>query len=238
MYRKELRYYFTTPIAYIVISLYLLAVSLFLWVIPGEWNILVSGYAQTDGLFMLSPWLFMLLCSAITMRLFAEERQTGTWNIIRSKPIALWRIVTEKYLAAWTVVVLAQIPCIIHYLIVYQLAQPVGNIDSGAFFGSFIGLFFLSAGFCAVGTWASTLTKSQIVAFITGVVCCFILFYGFDLLALMFTQGKLIDIIQYSGLNAHYNSISQGLIDLSDVIYFVSVSVMFVLLSIQSMKNK
>lgn len=238
MYIKELRYYFSTPIAYIVIGLYLLVVSLFLWIIPGEWNILDSGYAQTDGLFLLSPWLFMLLCPAITMRLFAEEQQTGTWNVLRSKPIPLSRIVLGKYLAAWTVVALAQLPCVIHYLIVYHLAQPVGNIDSGAFFGSFIGLFFLSAAFCAVGTWASSLTKSQIVAFIIGVVACFVLFYGFDLIASMLHSGIAINFIEWFGLNAHYNSISQGVIDIKDIIYFLSMSTIFVLFSIQSMKHK
>lgn len=238
MYKKELRYYFSTPIAYIIIGLYLLTVSLFLWVIPGEWNIPISGYAQVDGLFMLSPWLFMLLCPALTMRLFAEERQTGTWSMLCSKPIALWRIVTDKYFAAWTVVLLAQLPCIIHYIIVYYLAQPIGNVDSGAFFGSFIGLLFLSAVFCAIGTWASTLTKSQIVAFIIGAVGCFIMFYGFDLFALMFNNGKIISILQWFGLNSHYRAISEGVVDLKDIIYFISMSMIYLIFSIQSMINK
>ena len=238
MYRKELRYYFSTPIAYIVIGLYLLAVGLFLWVIPGEWNIPDSGYAQVDGLFTLSPWLFMLLCPALTMRLFAEERQTDTWSLLKSKPIALWKIVASKYLAAWTVVVIAQLPCIVHYFIVYYLAEPVGNIDTGAFFGSFIGLLFLSSAFCATGTWTSTLTRSQIVAFIVGLLCSFLLFYGFDLLAMMFTGGTVVNTIQWFGLNSHYESISRGVLDLRDVIYFLSVSLIFVLFSIKSMQKK
>ncbi len=238
MYKKELQYYFSTPVAYIVTGLYLLAVSLFLWVIPGEWNIPDSGYAQADGLFALSPWLFMFLCPALTMRLFAEERQSGTWSLLRTKPVALWRIVTGKYLAAWTVVVLAQLPCLVHYVLVYRLAEPVGNIDSGAFFGSFIGLLFLSAAFCAIGTFASTLTRSQIVAFITGLTCCFLLFYGFDLLSMMLTSGTAANIVCQIGLSSHYESISQGVLDLRDVIYFCSVSILFVLLSIKTMEKK
>ncbi len=238
MYKKELGYYFSTPIAYIVIGLYLLVVSLFLWVIPGEWNIPQSGYAQVDGLFTLSPWLFMLLCPALTMRLYAEERQTGTWSVLRSKPMPLWKIVTGKYMAAWTVVVLAQLPCIVHYLLVYHLAEPVGNIDSGAFFGSFISLLFLSAAFSAIGSWASSLTKSQITAFIIGLSCCFVMFYGFDLIASMFEGSSAAGYIEWVGMNNHYESMSKGVIDLRDVVYFLSVSILFVLLTIQSMKKK
>lgn len=236
VYRKELRYYFSTPSGYIAIGLYLLAVSLFLWVIPGEYNIPDSGYAQADGLFRLSPWLFMFLCPAISMRLFAEEKQTGTWNLLKTKPIAVWRIVVEKYLAAWTIVVVAQLPCLIHYILIDRLAEPSGNVDAGAFFGSFIGLLFLSAAFCAIGTWASTLTKSQIVAFIAGFTVCFLLFYGFDLLSGLATNGQTVNALQWCGLNEHYKSMSRGVIDLRDVVWFASLSVLFCLSAIRRMK--
>ena len=113
MFRKELAYYFSTPIAYIVIGLYLLAISLFLWVIPGEWNIVESGYAQVDGLFQLSPWLLMLLCPALTMRLFAEERNSGMWDLLRSKRVPVWRLVSGKFFAAWLLMLIALLPCVI-----------------------------------------------------------------------------------------------------------------------------
>ena len=125
MFRKELTYYFSTPIAYIVIGLYLLAISLFLWVIPGQWNIIDSGYAQVDGLFQLSPWLFMLLCPALTMRLFSEERQSGMWDLIRTKPISLTRIVLGKYFAAWTLVLIGLLPCFVHYFVVAYMAELI-----------------------------------------------------------------------------------------------------------------
>ena len=133
MYRKELAYYFSTPIAYIVIGLYQLAISLFLWVIPGQWNIIDSGYAQVDGLFQLSPWLFMLLCPALTMRLLSEERQSGIWDLIRTKPVSLSRIMWGKYFAAWTLVLIGLLPCFVHYFVVAYMAEPMGNLDSGAF---------------------------------------------------------------------------------------------------------
>ena len=212
MYRKELSYYFSSPVAYIVIGLYLVTISLFLWVIPGEWNILDSGYAQTDGLFYLSPWLFMILCPALTMRLFAEERQTGTWDLLMTKGLSLWRIVVEKTLAAWTLLIIGILPCVVHYFIVYWLAEPVGNIDLGQFIGGWIGLILLSGAMISVGVMAGSCTKSQIVAFIAGTVANFVLYWLL--------------------MQDHYLSMGRGVIDLRDVAFFVLVAVIAIGLAI------
>ena len=212
MFRKELSYYFSTPIAYIVIGLFLLAISLFLWVIPGQWNVIESGYAQVDGLFQISPWLLMLVCSALTMRLFSEERQSGTWVLLRAQPISLWKIVVSKYFAAFILTVFALIPCIVHYFILYYMAEPIGNIDSGQFVGSMMGLVFLSASFTGIGLLCSTLTRSQLVAFILSAVSCFILYWV--------------------TLQAHYSSISRGVVDLRDVLYFLSIAIASIVVSI------
>ena len=208
MYRKELTYYFSTPIAYIVIGLYLLAISLFLWVIPGQWNIIDSGYAQVDGLFQLSPWLMMLLCPALTMRLFSEERQTGMWDLLRTKPVALSRIVLGKYFAAWTLILIGLLPCLVHYFVVAYMAEPMGNLDSGAFLGSFIGLILLSGTFMAVGLWCATLSRSQIVSYIAGALVCFILYWVL--------------------LQDHYSALSRGVLDLRDISIFAAVAVVSV----------
>ena len=212
MFRKELSYYFSTPIAYIVIGLFLLTVSLFLWVIPGQWNVIESGYAQVDGLFQISPWLLMLVCPALTMRLFTEERQSGTWILLRAQPISLWKIVVSKYFAAFILTVFALIPCIVHYFILYYMAEPIGNIDSGQFVGSMMGLVFLSASFTGIGLLCSTLTRSQLVAFILSAVSCFILYWV--------------------TLQAHYSSISRGVVDLRDVLYFLSIAIASIVVSI------
>lgn len=203
MYFKELRYYFSTPIAYIVIGLYLLAISLFLWVIPGQWNIIDSGYAQVDGLFQLSPWLFMLLCPALTMRLFSEERNSGMWDLIRTKTISLGRIVVSKYFAAWTLVLIGLLPCFIHYFVVSYMAEPMGNMDSGAFLGSFIGLILLSGTFMAIGILCATFSRSQIVCFIIAALVCFILHWVL--------------------LQDYYSSISRGVVDLRDIVMFATI---------------
>ena len=214
MYRKELRYYFSTPIAYIVIGLYQLAISLFLWVIPGQWNIIDSGYAQVDGLFQLSPWLFMLLCPALTMRLLSEERQSGIWDLIRTKPISLTRIMLGKYLAAWTLVLIGLLPCFVHYFVVAYMAEPMGNLDSGAFMGSFIGLILLSGTFMAIGLLCATFSKSQIVCYILGALSGFIIYWTL--------------------LQDHYSSLSRGVIDLRDLVFFASVIVLAITASIFS----
>jgi ABC-2 type transport system permease protein len=212
MFKKELRYYFSTPIAYIVIGLYQLAISLFLWVIPGQWNIIDSGYAQVDGLFQLSPWLFMLLCPALTMRLFSEERQSGIWDLIRTKPISLTRIVLGKYFAAWVLVLIGLLPCFVHYFVVAYMAEPMGNLDSGAFLGSFLGLILLCGTFMAIGLLCATFSKSQIVCFISGALACFILYWVL--------------------LQDHYSSLSRGVIDLRDVFFFASVAIVAVIATI------
>ena len=217
MYKKELAYYFSTPIAYIVIGLYLLAVSLFLWVIPGQWNIIDSGYAQTDGLFQLSPWLLMLLCPALTMRLFAEERQTGTWDMLVVQPVSMTRIVVGKFFAAWTLMLIALLPNIVHYFIVYTIAEPVGNIDGGQFAGSFIGLIMLSGTFLAIGMLAGSFTKSQIVAYVTGMLSVFVLYWVL--------------------LQNHYSAVSRGVIDLVDVLVFVGVGVVCLALTVVILKK-
>lgn len=209
MYLKELRYYFSTPIAYIVIGLYLLAISLFLWVIPGQWNIIDSGYAQVDGLFQLSPWLFMILCPALTMRLFSEERQTGMFDLLRTKPIPLGRIVLGKYMAAWTLILIGLLPCFVHYFVVAYMAEPMGNLDSGAFLGSFIGLILLSGTFMAIGLFCATLSKSQIVCYILGALTGFILYWTL--------------------LQDHYSSLSRGVIDLRDVTFFLTIIVVMLI---------
>ena len=212
MFLKELRYYFSTPIAYIVIGLYLLAISLFLWVIPGQWNIIDSGYAQVDGLFQLSPWLCMLLCPALTMRLLSEERQSGIWDLIRTKPVSLTRIMLGKYFAAWTLVLIGLLPCFVHYFVVAYMAEPMGNLDSGAFMGSFLGLILLSGTFMAIGLLCATFSKSQIVCFISGALSCFVLYWVL--------------------LQDHYSSLSRGVLDLRDVVFFVSIAVIAILSAI------
>lgn len=225
--KKELRTFFSNATGYIVIGIFLLLTGLLLWIIPGEYNIPDSGYANVDGLFYVAPWLFLFLCPAITMRLLAEEKQTGTWELLTTKPISKWAIIAGKYLAGWILVVLALLPTITYYFAVTYLAEPVGNVDSGAFWGSFLGLIFLSAIYVAIGIFSSSLSNNQIISFVVAVVLSFFMLYGFDLIASFFTSGNTIQFIENLGVQAHYKSMSRGVIDSRDIVYFLIISFIF-----------
>ncbi|HEY5507490.1 MAG TPA: gliding motility-associated ABC transporter permease subunit GldF [Paludibacter sp.] len=237
IFRKELRSFFSNATGYIVIGIFLLLTGLFLWVIPGQYNIIDAGYANVDGLFYLAPWLFLFLCPAVTMRLFAEEKQTGTWELLVTKPLSRLQLVLGKYFAGWVLVALALLPTLIYYFSVSYLAEPVGNVDSGAFWGSFIGLFFLAGVYVAIGTFSSSLSNNQIISFVVALVLSFFFYYGFDLLASFFTSGQAIQYMESIGINSHYKSMSRGVIDSRDLIYFVSVSVFFILATVRKIKN-
>jgi len=237
IFRKELRSFFSNATGYIVIGIFLLLTGLFLWVIPGQYNIIDAGYANVDGLFYLAPWLFLFLCPAVTMRLFAEEKQTGTWELLVTKPLSRLQLVLGKYFAGWVLVALALLPTLIYYFSVSYLAEPVGNVDSGAFWGSFIGLFFLAGVYVAIGTFSSSLSNNQIISFVVALALSFFFYYGFDLLASFFTSGQAIQYMESIGINSHYKSMSRGVIDSRDLIYFVSVSLVFILATVKKLKN-
>jgi ABC-2 type transport system permease protein len=227
IFRKEFRSFLSNATGYVVISIFLLLNGLFLWVIPGEFNILDSGYANLDGLFYLSPWLFLFLCPALTMRLLAEEKQSGTWELLATKPLSKWAIILGKYMAGWMLVIVALLPVLLYYFIVSYLAEPVGNIDSGAFWGSFTGLILLAAVYVAIGIFSSSLSNNQLVSFVTAVVISFFMLYGFELIGSFFNSGKLIYILENCGIQSHYKSISRGVIDSRDLIYFLIVIYIF-----------
>ena len=228
IFKKEIRTFFSNATGYIVIGIFLLLMGLFLWVVPGEYNILDAGYANVDGLFYLAPWLFLFLCPAVTMRLFAEEKQSGTWELLLTKPISRLQLVLGKYFAGWLLVCLALIPTILYYVSVWFMAEPVGNIDAGAFWGSFIGLLFLSAVYAAIGTFASSLSKNQIISFIVALVLCFFFYYGFEIISGFFSSGKMIYFLDNLGIHAHYKSMSRGVIDSRDIVYFLVLSSIFI----------
>ena len=227
IFYKELRSFFSNATGYIVIGIFLVLTGLFLWVLPGQFNILDSGYANIDGLFYIAPWLFLFLCPAVSMRLFAEEKQTGTWELLVTKPISKWSIVFGKYLAGWVLVLLSLLPTVVYYFSVSYIAEPQGNVDSGAFWGQFLGLVFLSAVYVAIGTFASSLSSNQIISFVVAVVISFFMLYGFDLLTGFFKSGSTIQTLELLGINAHYKSISRGVVDSRDIAYFLLVSLVF-----------
>ncbi len=237
IFKKELQAFFSSATGYVVIGIFLLLTGLLLWIIPGQYNILDSGYANVDGLFYLAPWLYLFLVPAITMRFFAEEKQTGTWELLITKPITPYQIVLGKYFAGTLLVILALIPTLIYYYTVSYLAEPIGNVDSGQFWGSFIGLALLAMAYVAISIFCSSFSKNQIIAFIISAAVCFFFYYGFDVLTSFVSGGNKIQFIENLGIHAHYNSISRGVIDSRDVIYFTVVSLIFLQLTVWKIKK-
>lgn len=226
---KELNSFFSSPIGYLVIGVYLVINGLFLWVFKGEFNILHAGFADLNSYFFLAPWIFIFLIPAITMRSFSEEINTGTIEIIKTKPITNWKIILGKYLGALILVILAIIPTLIYAYSVYQLGNPVGNIEFGTTFGSFVGLLFLASAYTAIGVFSSTISKNQIVSFIIAVIISFFLFYGFEALSTLNLVGNFDFALKSLGMSEHFNSISKGVIDTRDLIYFISVTSIFLI---------
>jgi len=227
IFRKEISGFFSSLTGYFVIIVFLLVNSLFMWVFPGEWNIFDSGYAGLETLFFLSPWLFLFLVPAVTMRMIAEEKRLGTIELIYSRPITDRGIIWGKYFASVVLVLLALLPGLIYYVSVYQLGESVGNLDKGGTLGAFIGLFLLASVYSSAGIFASSITDNQVIAFITAVLICFLLFMGFDSFAYLPGLKNLDELVIRLGINEHYKSISRGVLDIRDISYFVAVVVFF-----------
>jgi ABC-2 type transport system permease protein len=227
---KEITGFFSSLVAYISIGIFLLVEGLFLWVFPDS-SILEYGYAGLESLFNITPYLFMFLIPAITMRLLAEERKEGTFELLATRPLTDWEIILGKYFASLLIVLAALIPTLIYYLTVYQLGIPRGNIDTGAVVGSYIGLFLLGGAFTAIGIFASSISTNQIIAFAVAVFLCFFAFNGFDSISqLIQLQGMDIYLINL-GINEHYQSISRGVLDTRDLVYFFSFIALFLALT-------
>ena len=227
IFRKEITGFFSNLTGYVVIIVFLLTNSLFMWILPGEWNILDSGYAGLDTLFILSPWIFLFLVPAITMRMIAEEKKLGTLELLYSRPVTERGIVYGKFLASVALVLLSLLPGIIYFITVYYLGETPGNLDSGGTWGAFIGLFLLAAIYASAGIFSSSITDNQVIAFIVSVAISFILFIGFDAFAYIPGLKNIDELITGLGINEHYKSISRGVIDAGDVTYYLAVVVIF-----------
>lgn len=225
--KKEIRSFLSSLIAYVVMIVFLIAIGLFMWVLP-DYNVLDLGYANLDTLFDMAPWVFIFLISAITMRSFSEEKKTGTIEILTTKPINDLQIILGKYFASVVLVLFVLLPTLLYYYTIYQLGALKGNLDSGAILGSYIGLFFLASAFAAIGIFSSAVSDNQIVSFILSMFLCYCFYNVFDLFADFKLLGSYDSVVASLGINSHYQSISRGVIDSRDVLYFLSLILAFV----------
>lgn len=235
---KEISQFFSSLTGYIVVIVFLLANGLFLWVFPGEMNILDAGYASLDTLFTLAPWIFLFLIPAITMRSFSEEKKSGNLDLLLTRPLTEMQIVLAKYGAAVLMAVIALIPTLFFFYTLIALRQPDMPVDAGATWGSYIGLVLLSAIYAAVGIFASSLTDNSIVAFILAVLLCFLLYIGFDFLGQLSAEGATGNFIINLGIEAHYKSMRRGVIDSRDLVYFISVIILILFFTRTKLKSR
>jgi ABC-2 type transport system permease protein len=220
--KKEINSFLDSLIAYLVIGVFLVAIGFFMWILPTD-NVLDGGFAEMEILFSTGPFILMFLIPAITMRSFSEEIKFGTIEILFTRPISDVEIILGKFLAGFILVVFSILPTLVYYYSIYYLGNPIGNLDSAGIFGSYIGLILLGGVFTALGIFASSTTDNQIVAFIVAIFLCYLFYTGFSALATFGFWGKNADFIHQIGISYHYTSISRGLVDSRDLIYFFSV---------------
>ncbi len=230
LYKKEILGFLSAITGWIVIGIFLTVTGLFLWVFPSGVNVLDNGYANLNGLFSLAPFVFLFLVPAVTMNSISEEKRNGTLELLLIRPLSDTKIILAKYFAAFTLVVLSLLPTLIYYYSVFRLGFPVGDIDSGGFWGSFTGLLFLGSAFTAMGLFSSSLTNNPIVSFLMAVVISAFVYMGFAFIASFFGGAELL--INALGIQAHYSSMSRGVIDSRDVLYFLSLDILFLFLSV------
>ncbi|WP_372752641.1 gliding motility-associated ABC transporter permease subunit GldF [Mariniflexile sp.] len=227
IFKKEINSFFASPIGYLVIAIFLVLNGLFLWLFKGEFNILDYGFADVSSFFLLAPWILIFLIPAVTMRSFSDEKKQGTLELLLTKPISHSNIVLGKYFGAFVLILFALLPTLIYVYTIYQLGNPVGNLDIGSTLGSYFGLLFLIAAYTAIGIFTSTLSDNQIVAFITSVFICFVFYIGFEGIADFMSSN----FIEQLGMSIHFKSMSRGVLDTRDIIYFLSVTILFLMLT-------
>lgn len=234
LYLKEIRNFLSSLIGFITIGVFITLIGVFMWIIPsdsGGSNVLDNGFANIDPLFFIAPWVYLFLIPAITMRSFSEEKKTGTIELLLTRPLSDLQIVLAKYFAGFTLVMVSLLPTLIYYYSVHVLGYPKGNIDTGGMWGSYIGLLFLGAGFVSIGIFASAIAENQVIAFIIALLLCFFCYIGFEFIAQSGVFGKYDALFKSLGISDHYTSMSRGVIDTRDVLYFISVIAIFNLLT-------
>jgi len=232
--KREIISFFASPIGYLVIAIFLIINGLFLWVFSGDYNILDAGFADLSPFFDLAPWILLFLIPTVTMRAFSDEKKMGTLELLLTKPISLSKIVLGKYFGATILIIIALLPTLLYIITISNLGSPTGNWDVGSTLGSYIGLLFLIFAYAAIGVFASTLSQNQIVAFIIAVFLCFILYYGFEGLASMNTALG----IEGFGMKAHFDSVARGVLDTRDLIYFASIAILFIGLTVLRLQKE
>jgi ABC-2 type transport system permease protein len=236
--KREISSFFSSLSGYVVISVFLISTGIFLWLIPGESNIIESGYADLSPFFNIAPMLYLFLIPAICMKLFSEEKKSGTLELLLTRPVSNIKIVLSKYFAAFIMVIMSLIPTVIYAYSVYNLSSPIGSIDTGLIWGSYIALIFLATIYIAVSLFTSSLSNNQIVSFISGMALCFLMYTGIDFISTIPALAEWENEISFMGINSHYEPMARGIIDSRDISWFVIVSAIFIFLTNKNISKR
>ncbi len=237
IFKREIQSYFSSPIGYMVIGLFLLLNGLFLWFLKGQFNIFEAGFADLGNFFLLAPWVFLFLIPAITMKSFSEEKKMGTLELLFIKPISLWQLVWGKFLGTLTVALIALLPTLLYVYCIYSLGTTVGNLDIGLIFGSYFGIVFLIACYTAIGLFSSSLSENQILAFLGALAICFVMYYCFDAISMGLSDGTTAIFIKSLGMKSHFENIALGILDTRDLVYFSSLALFFLFMTVFQLRN-
>jgi ABC-2 type transport system permease protein len=245
LYWKEIRSFLGSIVGYIFIIIFLISSGIFHWVVSQDTNLLQGEEVDLIPFFNLSPIIFLILIPAITMRMIAEERKNGTIELLFTRPITDLQIILAKYLAGVTLLIIALLPTLVYYYSMVSIGVEavdedgiaVSVIDEGATFTSYIGLLLLGSVFIAIGVFASAITSNQIVSFILAMFLCWFFYDGFEMLGSFNLMGDYDFIFQFIGLTSHYRSIMKGVIDTSDIIYFLGMIAIFLTASLTVVKS-
>lgn len=231
IFKKELTSFLGSLSGYVALVLFLATSGLVLWVLPDS-NILDYGYASMDQFFRFTPWLLAFLIPAITMKSFSEEYSQGTMEWLTTKPLTDLQIIGGKFLAAFVLVLIALLPTLIYLFSIQWLSMDGALLDYGAIIGAYVGLFLLAAGFTAIGLFCSSLTGNQIISFLAAVFVSLLFYDGFGAFSRMAAfRGGADYYLAMPGMDLHFESIGRGLIDLKDVIYFLTLIALFIALN-------
>ena len=232
LFKKEIRYFFTSPIGLTIIGLFIVFNGLFLWVFKTDYNIFNAGFADMLPFFRLSSWVFVFLVPAITMRSISEEKKSGMLALLFTKPVSTLQMVLGKYLGILFLLFVILLPSALYVYMVWVLGNPVGNLDIAGTVGSYIALFLLVATFASVGLWASSISSNQIIYFVLAAFLCFFFFFGIDQLIAFIAPEDFGGV----GFQTHFDAISRGVLDTRNIVYFLSVISFFIYLTTLSLK--
>ncbi|WP_304517570.1 gliding motility-associated ABC transporter permease subunit GldF [Cecembia rubra] len=225
LYWKEINGFFSNLSGYLILSVFMVSIGLIVWVFP-DTSVLEYGFADLEPLFFYTPYVFIFLIPAITMKMIAEEKKTGTWELLMTSPLSIGKIIIAKYLAALTLIIISLLPTLIYYYSMVELGNPPGNIDHAGFFGSWIGLILISAVFASIGILGSSLSSHQMVAFIWGVFISFLMYFGLTALVQLNIMNSFALFLEELSLSFHYQSMARGVIDGQNLGYFISIVIL------------